>query len=155
MTISSTGKAISPRQKHTKLKGENTVEVENHQGQSLSADHVEQGTELPVQAEHGKLIVAGARPIGSSDLQVAETVSISGIRPISTSSFEIVQTINEAGIRPIGANTIHIVGTMHSSGDRPISSSSLVISENYSVMGNRPVASNFIDDYEGLMGFLD
>jgi hypothetical protein len=155
MSISSTGKAISPRQKRAKLKGETTVEVENNQGDKLNTDKVEQGKDLPVQDTQGKMVVAGVRPIASSDLQVAETVSIAGIRPIGISSLQIVDTINVMGIRPIGANTIKVVDNINLSGNRPIASSALVVSQTYSVMGNRPVASNEIDDSENLMGFLD
>jgi hypothetical protein len=149
MSISTTGKAANPRQRRVKLKGETTVEVENNNGQ------VEQGKDTPVQETQGKLVVAGERPIASSDLQVAETVSIAGIRPISTSSLQVVDTINIMGIRPIGANTFKIVDSINLSGIRPIASSSIVVSQSYSIMGTRPVASNEIDDSEGLMGFLD
>ena len=160
MSISSTGEAVSPRQKSAKLKGETTVEVEKNQGNNLNKDQVEQGTDLPVQSSDkpellGTLAVAGARPIGASDLQVAETVSIAGLRPISASTLEVVETYNSMGIRPIGANTFQVVESINVSGIRPIGSSSLVISESYSIFGNRPMAPNEIDDSEGLMGFLD
>ncbi|MBW4684626.1 MAG: hypothetical protein KME40_05880 [Komarekiella atlantica HA4396-MV6] len=154
MAISSAGKAISSQQKLAKLKGE-TTEVENHQGKSLNADQGELDSELPVQADHGKLAIAGVRPIASSDLEFAETVSIAGLRPISTSSFEVVETYHEAGDRPISGNTFQVVDTISSSGIRPIGSSSIIVSENYSVFGNRPVAPNTIDESESLMGFLD
>ncbi|MBW4556188.1 MAG: hypothetical protein KME59_09645 [Trichormus sp. ATA11-4-KO1] len=155
MSISSTGKVVSSRQKDTKLKGETTVDVENNQDKSLNTDKVEQGTDLPVHKENGKLAVAGVRPIASSDLQIAGTVSISGIRPIGTSSLEVVKTMNVMGIRPIGAHTFEVVDSINLSGIRPIGSSSLVISESYSVFGNRPMASNITDESETLMGFLD
>jgi hypothetical protein len=156
MSISSTGKAVSPRQRRAKLKGENTVEVENNQGNSLNKDKVEQGKDQPVQNETpGTLTIAGVRPIASSDLQVAETVSIAGVRPISTGDLQVVETYNVMGIRPIAANTIQVVDSINLSGVRPIATSSLVISESYSVMGNRPVASNVIDDSNSLMGFID
>ncbi|MFN6568825.1 hypothetical protein A6770_15020 [Nostoc minutum NIES-26] len=155
MSISSTGKAISPRQRRAKLKGETTVEVENNQGSSLNTDKIEPNTDLPAPESSGTLVIAGVRPIASSDLEVAETVSIAGVRPIGISHLQVVETINEAGIRPISANTFQIVDSISSSGIRPISSSSLVVSESYSVFGNRPVASNNIDDSANLMGFLD
>ncbi|BAY65702.1 hypothetical protein H6G33_15380 [Calothrix sp. FACHB-1219] len=156
MSINSTGKAVSPRQKRAKLKGESTVEVENNQGNSLNTDKVEAGKEQPVQQDaQGTLAISGIRPIGSSDLQVAETVSIAGVRPISAGGLQVVETYNVMGIRPIGANTIQVVDSINLSGIRPIASSSLVISESYSVFGNRPMASNEIDDSDGLMGFLD
>ncbi|WP_414565415.1 MULTISPECIES: hypothetical protein [unclassified Anabaena] len=155
MSISSTGQEISPRQKDTKLKGETTVE-ENNKNNSLNTDKkVEKGTDMPVHEDQGKLVVAGARPIGSSDLQFAGTVTISGIRPIGISNLEVVETVNIMGIRPIGANTFEVVDSMNMSGIRPIGSSSLVVSDSYSVMGNRPVASNVTDDSEIMMGFLD
>lgn len=155
MSLSSTGQAISPRQKDTKLKGETTVE-ENNKNNSLNTDKkVEKGTDLPVHKEQGKLTVAGVRPIASSDLQIAETVAISGIRPIGTSSLQVVETMNIMGIRPIGANTFEVVDSINLSGLRPIGSSALVVSDSYSIMGNRPVASNVTDDSDSLMGFLD
>ncbi|BAY17329.1 hypothetical protein NIES21_31660 [Anabaenopsis circularis NIES-21] len=153
MSISSTGKAASPRQRRAKLKGETTVEVENNQGQAVDNDNNTQNTDKS--ETPGTLAIAGIRPIASSDLQVAETVSIAGLRPISASNLEIVGTIDVMGIRPIGANHIQVFDSINLSGMRPISSSALVISNSYSVMGNRPVASNIIDDSEILMGFID
>ncbi|MCC5636800.1 hypothetical protein LC593_13185 [Nostoc sp. CHAB 5844] len=153
MAISSTGKAVSPRQRRAKLKGETTVEVENNQGQAVNNEQSTQATDNSDQP--GTLAIAGIRPIASSDLQVAETVSIAGIRPISASNLEVVETINVMGIRPITANTIKVVDNINLSGMRPIASSALVISSSYSVMGNRPVASNIVDDSEILMGFID
>ncbi|MBH8566506.1 hypothetical protein I8748_30875 [Nostoc sp. CENA67] len=155
MAISSTGKAISPRQRRAKLKGETTVEVENNQGSSSNKEQIEQSTDAPVQESSGTLVIAGVRPIASSDLQVAETVSIAGVRPITASNLQVVETINVMGIRPIAANNFKVVDSINLSGIRPIASSSLVIAESYSVMGNRPVASNIIDDSANLMGFLD
>ncbi|MBD2435670.1 hypothetical protein [Nostoc sp. FACHB-110] len=153
MSISSTGKAASPRQRRAKLKGETTVEVENNQGQAVNNDQTAKDNDK--QEESGKLVIAGVRPIAGSDLQVAETVSIAGIRPITASNLEIVETINIMGIRPIAANNIKVVDSINLSGIRPIASSALVISDSYSVMGNRPVASNIIDDSNALMGFID
>ncbi|HEY9803696.1 MAG TPA: hypothetical protein V6D25_25360 [Leptolyngbyaceae cyanobacterium] len=160
MTISSTGKTVSPRQKRAKLKGESTVEVDNNQSQSLNKDQAESNGGLSVEKSDqkeiaGTLAISGVRPIAGSDLQVAETISVAGIRPISASNLQIVETINVMGIRPIGANTIDVVDSINLSGVRPIASSALVISSSYSVMGNRPVASNTIDDSDGLMGFID
>lgn len=181
MSVSSTGKPTSPRQKRAKLKGDTTVEVENSQGSTIKTDKVEtkeakvenkveSTTNMPVPAEssNGKenssklqvreektLAISGERPIGTSDLQIAETVSISGIRPIGVSHLQVVETMNIMGIRPIGANTLDVVDTINLSGIRPIGSSSLVVSETYSVMGNRPVAANEVDDSELLMGYLD
>ncbi|BAY13667.1 hypothetical protein [Calothrix sp. NIES-2098] len=156
MSISSTGKAVSPRQRRAKLKGESTVEVENNQGNSLNTDKVEQGTDKPVQNEaQGTLAISGIRPIGASDIEVAEKLSIAGVRPVSTSTLEVVETYNAMGIRPIGANTFQVVESINLSGIRPVSSSTLVISESYSTFGNRPIASNEVDDSDGLMGFLD
>ncbi|MBE9208634.1 hypothetical protein IQ244_19245 [Nostoc sp. LEGE 06077] len=153
MSISSTGKAASPRQRGAKLKGEATVEVENNQGQAVNNDP---NTQNPDKSEtSGTLAIAGIRPIASSDLQVAETVSIAGLRPISVSTLEIVGTIDVMGIRPIGANHIQVFDSINLSGIRPIASSALVISHSYSVMGDRPVASNIIDNSEILMGFID
>jgi hypothetical protein len=156
MSISSTGKAVSPRQTRAKLKGESTVEVENNQGNSLNKDKVEPGTEQPVQDQaQGTLAISGIRPIGASDLEVSEKLSIFGVRPVSTSTLDVVETFNAMGIRPIGANTFQVVESINLSGIRPVSSSSLVISESYSTFGNRPIASNEIDNSENLMGFLD
>ncbi|NJM69885.1 MAG: hypothetical protein HC862_06465 [Scytonema sp. RU_4_4] len=141
MSITSSGKARSPRQKSLKLKGESTVEVENNQGQSL--DKVEHNSDKPIHVElPGKL-------------EVHDTLAISGIRPVSSSDLQVVETINVMGIRPIAANSFQIVDTLNLSGTRPIGSSDLVISQTYSIMGNRPVASNTIDDSEAMMGFLD
>ncbi|WP_017652416.1 hypothetical protein [Fortiea contorta] len=163
MTISATGKTISPRQKHTKLKGDTTVEVENNQGSKLSTDKIEPTTDPSVKEGETSeksttketLAIAAVRPVGSSDLQVAETVSIAGIRPISASDLQVIDTFNAMGVRPIGANTLEVVSSINLSGIRPIASSSLVVAESYSVFGNRPVASNDIDNPEGLMGYLD
>jgi hypothetical protein len=156
MSVSGTGKAISPRQRRAKLKGETTVEVEkNNQGSNLNTNKIEQDTDGSVQENSGKLVISGVRPIANSDLEIAETINEAGLRPISTSHLQVVETINEAGLRPISANTFQIVDSISSSGIRPISSSSLVVSESYSVFGNRPVASNNIDDSTNLMGFLD
>lgn len=155
MSISGTGKAVSPRQRRAKLKGEATVEVENNQGSSVNTDKSEPNTESPAPENSGSLVIAGVRPIASSDLQVAETVSIAGVRPISASHLQVVDTMNVMGIRPIAANNIQVVDSINLSGIRPIASSSLVIAQSYSVMGNRPVASNNIDDSANLMGFLD
>ena len=74
-------------------------------------------------------------PLASSDLEVAETVSIAGLRPISVSTLQVVETYNSMGIRPIGANTFEVVDSINISGIRPIGSSSLVISESYSCIG--------------------
>ncbi|WP_414752796.1 hypothetical protein [Anabaena sp. CCY 9910] len=160
MTISSTGKTVSPRQKRAKLKGETTVEVENNQGQSLNKEQVEPSTELSVEKSDkkevlGTLAVSGIRPIAGSDLQVAETISVAGLRPISTSTLDVVETIDIMGLRPITAHTFNIVDSINLSGIRPIASSSLVLSSTYSSMGDRPVASNTIDDSDSLMGFID
>lgn len=112
MTISSTGKTVSPRQKRAKLKGETTVEeVENNQGQSLNKEQVEPNAELSVEASeqeqiHGKLAVAGAHSITGSNWEIAGTVSIAGLRPISTSTLEVVETIDIMGLRPITAYDI-------------------------------------------------
>ncbi|WP_017316073.1 hypothetical protein [Mastigocladopsis repens] len=141
MSVSSSGKAMSPRQKSLKHKGEKTVE--NNQGQKMKTDKVEQNGEQPVPLE------------SPSKLEVSDTLAIAGIRPVTSSHLQVVETQNVMGMRPITANTFHVVDTIHVSGDRPIASSDLVISETYSIMGNRPVASNVIDDSEGLMGFLD
>lgn len=139
--MSSSSKAVSPRQKHLKSKGENTVE--NNQGQSLNTNNVEQNGEKSKEVELlGKL-------------EITDKLAISGIRPVTSSHLQVVETKNIMGIRPITANTFNIVGSLNMSGIRPIGSSDLVISEIYSVMGNRPVASNTIDDSEALMGFLD
>ncbi|ARV61875.1 hypothetical protein BZZ01_27545 [Nostocales cyanobacterium HT-58-2] len=141
MSMTSSGRAKSPRQKSLKLKGENTVEVENNQGESLSK--LEENGDKPAQVElPGKL-------------EVRNTLAISGIRPVSSSDLQVVETKNIMGLRPIAANTFQVVDTLNLSGSRPIASSELVISETYSVMGDRPVASNHIDDSESLMGFLD
>jgi hypothetical protein len=137
--MTSSGKAISPQQKRLKLKGENTVEVENNQNKDKTAqtDNKPVHLQLPGNLEiHDTLAVSGIRPVTSSDLQVVETKNIMGMRPITANTFDVVDTMNLSGIRPIG-------------------SSALVVSETYSVMGNRPVASNVIDDSESLMGFLD
>ncbi|ABA24276.1 conserved hypothetical protein [Trichormus variabilis ATCC 29413] len=160
MTISSTGKTVSPRQKRAKLKGETTVEVENNQGQSLNKEQVEPNAELSVEASeqeqiHGKLAVAGAHSITGSNWEIAGTISIAGLRPISTSTLEVVETIDIMGLRPITAHTFNIVDSINLSGIRPIASSSLVLSSTYSSMGDRPVASNTIDDSDSLMGFID
>lgn len=157
MTISSTGKTVSPRQKRTRLKGETTVEVENNQGQSLNKDKLESNAESSVEASeqkevHGTLAVAGERPIASSDLEVAQTISVAGLRPIGISHLQVIETMNVMGIRPITAHTFHIVDSINLSGIRPIGASTLVVASNYSVMGNRPVASNTIDDSDTLMG---
>lgn len=154
MSISSTGKAISPRQQRAKLKGESPVEVENNQGNSLNTD-LEQGANVPVPEDNAKLAITGVRPIGASDLEIAEKLSIAGVRPVSTSNLEVVDTYNAMGIRPIGANTFHVADSMNLSGIRPIASSALVVAENYSIFGNRPIASNEIDHSESLMGYLD
>ncbi|OYD94803.1 hypothetical protein CDG76_15570 [Nostoc sp. 'Peltigera membranacea cyanobiont' 210A] len=154
MTISNTGKATSSRQKYAKSPGEATEGVENQQDQSLNADKVEEVTELPAGAS-GTLAISGIRPIGASDLEVAEHLSIAGVRPVSTSTLEVVETYNSMGIRPIGANTFQVVESINLSGIRPIASSSLVISDSYSTFGNRPIAPNEIDNSETLMGFLD
>ncbi|MFN6514795.1 MAG: hypothetical protein RMY29_009865 [Nostoc sp. CreGUA01] len=157
MAISSSAKAINPRQKYGKLKEETTVEVENHQGQSVNKDkdQVEQVSEQSTPETRGTLAIAGVRPIGASDLEVAEKLSIAGVRPVSISKLEVVETYNSMGIRPIGANTFQVVESINLSGIRPVSSSSLVVAESYSVFGNRPIASNDIDDSANLMGFLD
>ncbi|BCL35729.1 hypothetical protein [Nostoc sp. MS1] len=160
MTISSTGKTVSPRQRRAKLKGESTVEVENNQSQSLNKEQAEANGGLSADKSEqkeivGTLAISGVRPIAGSDLQVAHTISSAGIRPIGVSTLHIVETMNVMGIRPIGANTIDVVDSINLSGVRPISSSALAISSSYSVMGNRPVASNTIDDSDGLMGFID
>ncbi|MBW4498341.1 MAG: hypothetical protein KME57_01805 [Scytonema hyalinum WJT4-NPBG1] len=141
MSMTSSSKAVSPRQKHLKLKGENTVE--NNQGKSLNTNNVEQN------GDNSKEI----QLLGK--LEVTDTLAISGIRPVTSSHLQVVETKNIMGIRPTAANTFHTVGSVNISGTRPIGSSDLVISETYSVMGNRPVASNTIDDPESLMGFLD
>jgi ribosomal protein S17 len=135
MSVSSTGKVISPRQKRVKLKGETTVETQ--QGQSSSKEE--------------KSMSASEE---SNKLQVRDTFAIAS-RPVSSSELEVVETVNVMGIRPIAAHNIEIVDTINLSGIRPIASSHLVISDTYSVMGNRPVASNEIDDGVTLMGFLD
>ncbi|MDB9303288.1 hypothetical protein PN488_02645 [Nodularia spumigena CS-591/12] len=140
---------MDPRQQDTKLKGENRVEVENKQDNNLDTDKVENGS------EQGKLAVAGVRPIGSSDLQIAGTVQISGIRPIGVSTLVVADTVNIMGIRPIGAHTFEIVDTMNLSGIRPIGSSTLAISDSYSSFGNRPTAPNETDESGIMMGFLD
>ncbi|MDF5710037.1 MAG: hypothetical protein PUP90_20810 [Nostoc sp. S4] len=155
MTISGTAKTTGSRQNYAKLKGETRVEVENHQGQSLNGDRVDLVSEALAPETPGTLAIAGARPIGSSDLEVAEKLSIAGVRPVSTSKLEVVETYNAMGIRPIGANHIQVVESINLSGIRPVSSSSLVVAQSYSVFGNRPVASNDIDDSTNLMGFLD
>ncbi|WP_392482676.1 hypothetical protein [Nostoc sp. C110] len=154
MAISSAGKAISSRQNNAKSSGETTEDVENKLDQSLNADKVEEVNELPVGAS-GTLAISGIRPIGASDLEVAEHLSIAGVRPVSISTLEVVETYNSMGIRPIGANTFQVVESINLSGIRPIASSSLVISDGYSSFGNRPIAPNEIDNSETLMGFLD
>ncbi|MBW4633269.1 MAG: hypothetical protein KME30_15655 [Iphinoe sp. HA4291-MV1] len=141
MSITSSGKEVSPRQKSLKLKGENTVEVENNQGQSL--DKSSTNSDKPTKVE-----LPGT-------LEVRDTLAISGIRPVTSSDLQVVETMNIMGIRPIAANSFKVVDTLNLSGTRPIASSDLVISETYSVMGARPIASNIIDDSESLMGFLD
>ncbi len=155
MSISSTGKEIDPQPQDTKLKGDNTVEVENKQDNSLNTDKTEKSSDLPVKKDEGKLAVAGVRPIGSSGLQIAGTVQISGIRPIGVSTLVVADTVNIMGIRPIGGHTFDIVDTMNLSGIRPIGSSTLAISDSYSSFGNRPTAPNDVDESEMLMGFLD
>jgi hypothetical protein len=159
MTISSPGKAVNPREKAAKLKGDTTVEAENNQGQS---SNLEESTKMPVQEKSSNKLqvrekgaIAGARPPGASDLEVSEKLSMVGVRPVGVSHLEVAETFNAMGIRPIGANTMHVVGTMNQSGVRPIGSSAIIISETYSVMGNRPVAPNETGDSEILMGFLD
>jgi hypothetical protein len=154
MTISNAGKASSSRQKSAKSPGEATEEVGNQQDQSLNGDKVEEVNELPVGAS-GTLAISGIRPLGASDLEVAEHLSIAGVRPVSTSTLEVVETYNSMGIRPIGANTFQVVESINLSGIRPIGSSLLVIDESYSTFGNRPIASNEVDNSESLMGFLD
>lgn len=163
MSVSSNEKKASSRQKPTQNREESAVEVEKNSGESVSKD--DKGVEIanmspkeesnPKNEGNGKLIVAGTRPIASSDLQVAQTMAIAGLRPIGTSSLEVVESVNLMGIRPIAANNVEIVGTMNISGVRPISASIIKFSETYSVMGNRPIASNEIDDSYSLMGFLD
>ncbi|MBN3869274.1 MULTISPECIES: hypothetical protein [unclassified Nostoc] len=154
MTNSNAGKATNSRQKYAKSPGETTEKVENQPDQSLNADKVEEVSQLPA-GSSGLLAVAGVRPIGASDLEVAEHLSIAGVRPVSTSSLEVVDTYNSMGIRPIGANTFEVVESINLSGIRPIGSSLLVIDESYSTFGNRPIASNEVDNSESLMGFLD
>ena len=154
MSMNSTGEEINPQQQDTKLKGENTVEVENKQD-NMNTDTTENNSDLPVKKEEGKLAVAGMRPIGSSDLQIAGTVTISGIRPIGISTLTVADTVNIMGIRPIGAHTFEIVDTINLSGIRPIGSSTLAISDSYSSFGNRPTAPNITDESEILMGFID
>ncbi|QOV21974.1 hypothetical protein [Anabaenopsis elenkinii] len=155
MSISSTEGETDAQHQDTKLKGEKTVAVENKQDTNLSTEKVEKDSDLPVQKEEGKLAIAGVRPIGSSDLQIAGTVKISGIRPIGISTLAVADTVNIMGIRPIAAQTFEVVDTINLSGIRPIAASTLVIANNYSSFGNRPTASNLIDDSPVLMGFLD
>ncbi|MEH2245934.1 hypothetical protein [Nostoc sp.] len=155
MTISNTGKTTGSRQKYAKSLAETTEEVENQQDHSLNGDKLEHVTEQPVSGASGTLALAGVRPIGPSDLEVAENLSIAGVRPVSTSGLEVIETYNEMGIRPIGSNKFQVVESLNISGIRPIGSSSLVIAESYSTFGNRPIASNEMDNSENLMGFLD
>lgn len=143
MSISSAGTEINSQPKNAKLNGENTVEVENNKGQTLKTDKVETATALPVQVE------------SPSKVDTNGNLVIAGVRPISTSELQVVNTYNSMGIRPIGANTLDVVSSINISGIRPIASSALVVSESYSIFGNRPIASNEIDDSESLMGFLD
>lgn len=92
------------------------------------------------------------RPIGSTHLQISETLSILGNRPVSASHIKIRQTFSASGIRPISNGEIEIAETFSASGVRPIGTTHLVIEE--TIMG-RPVAANDDNENNGLMGFLD
>ena len=164
MTISSNGTQAGTGQAEAHTGEESSTQPENIQGESVSTENMNNttntasklATEDTAKKEvTGTLAISGSRPIGSSDLDVAQTMMVSGERPISSSNLQIVETVNIMGIRPIAANKMQVSDTINLSGIRPIAKSGLVVSETYSIMGNRPVASNEIDDSFSLMGFLD
>lgn len=112
------------------------------------------------------------RPIGPSDIEVENALSMSGYRPIAASTLEIsgyllgnrpisvshlrvVDVDSLPGHRPIFANDFEVLDVDTLPGHRPIVASSADLMRGSHLPGNRPVASNDIDQPESLMGFLD
>lgn len=127
-----------------------------------SADTSTQPTTLQVETESGKdkkgaieryqpRPLPNQRPIGTTHLQISETISILGNRPVSASHIHVEETFSASGVRPITSGEVEIKETFSASGVRPIGTTHLKIEE--TVMG-RPVASNE-DGNNSLMGFLD
>ncbi|MEA5573090.1 hypothetical protein [Calothrix sp. UHCC 0171] len=160
MSMSSTGKPTSPRQKRATLKGETIMEVENNQAQSTSTDKVavkaeakeakaetkdtkvankvEPTTKMSAPAESSK-----GNEI-SSKLQVREekTLAISGIRPIGASNLEFAGTFSAAGIRPIGISHLQVIETMNIMGIRPIGANEIDVIDTINLSGIRPISSS-------------
>ena len=99
------------------------------------------------------LSMSGYRPIGVSKLKIAGYLL--GNRPISASNLRVVDVDSLPGHRPVFANDFEVLDVDTLPGHRPIVASSPDLMRGSHLPGNRPVASNDIDDPEATMGFLD
>jgi hypothetical protein len=150
MAVSSTGKAISPRQRRTKVQGENTVAVENNQNPTVNTDTDKDKAKAKTEEPSQKPVPAEL----SNKLDIRKKSALS-VRPTKSSALKVVETIDIMGIRPISAHHMDVVDTITASGIRPIAASHLAISQKYSLMGNRPIMVKMAVEPDSLMGFLD
>jgi hypothetical protein len=144
----------------------NATATEPEAKTNKKADNSTQRTTLQVESKSSKsskeskgaieryqrLPLPNNRPVGTTHLQISQTVSILGNRPVSATHIQIEQTFSASGIRPISKGEVEIKETFSASGVRPVGTTHLVIEE--TVMG-RPVAANEDEENNGLMGFLD
>ncbi len=139
------------------------AEAKTNKKPEKKADNSTQRTTLQVESQPSKeskgaieryqrMPLPNNRPIGTTHLQISQTLSILGNRPVSATHIQIEETFFASGIRPISKGEVDIKETFNASGVRPIGSTHLVIEE--TVMG-RPVAPNEEEGNNGLMGFLD
>jgi hypothetical protein len=99
------------------------------------------------------LSMSGYRPIAASKLKIAGYLL--GNRPISASNLRVVDIDSIPGHRPVFATDIEVLDVDTLPGHRPIVASSPDLMRGSHLPGNRPIASNDIDDPDTTMGFLD
>lgn len=112
-------------------------------GLSLANPNKESKSEIQV----GSYVIAGLRPVASSNLQVYGTIANN--RPVMASPLQVV---SYAGNRPIFASAIVVLDDISG---RPITASNPDLMHGSNLPGGRPIASNEMDDSEELLGYLD
>lgn len=153
-TTSRTRSPKSTKTKEEKNMAADTVEAKDNgnskQGSPMLALTVQGSSDAKSLAP-----IPGDRPVGTSNLHIAETFTSAGIRPVESSHLKFTETVNMSGNRPIMSSGLTVVETIHFSGIRPVTANTLKITETISNFGVRPVASNDIDAGQDIMGFLD
>jgi hypothetical protein len=149
------GLALSPSSKGKVASKGSAMAADSSALKVAGAIEIASGLRRPIMSSDLEIkTLVGNRPVGSSALQVYETINVAGERPIEVSSLSVLSSLDDAGHRPITSGDFEVWETMNVSGIRPIAASPIHFSPDH-MFGNRPIASNDLDDSSVLMGYID